>query len=85
VIHNNKHPWLTPLTLPRLLELSREDRAAHIITQALRKYVWEKKYGRLLQCTHGMQTGEEKNSSMLVDHISQLSGADALMCMQAQC
>jgi hypothetical protein len=29
----------------RLLELSKEDRAAHIITQALRQRVWEKKCG----------------------------------------
>lgn len=29
----------------RLLEISAEDRAAHIITAALRKHLWAKKYG----------------------------------------
>lgn len=29
----------------RLLELSAEDRAAHVITQALRRHLWAKKYG----------------------------------------
>ncbi|KAL6765370.1 hypothetical protein V8C86DRAFT_2458344 [Haematococcus lacustris] len=42
----------------RLLELSVEDRAAHVITQALRRHAWQKKYGpeqrlravKVLQC-----------------------------------
>jgi hypothetical protein len=66
----------------RLLELSREDRAAHIITQALRKYVWEKKYGK---CTaHSALDIYAQQDSLLVPAISS-HGRSVPLCVQAQC
>ena len=37
----------------RLLEVSREDRAAHVITQALRARIWAKKYGEWIRDESG--------------------------------